>query len=119
MSKEELMRLFNEGLSFIINKQKDMKQPIYLIASYWCGIFNGIEDIKNKYPSFVTEHPSIEDIFSTDGDNNLEEMKEYFDKHYAWHKDEIGVTEQTYALIKVDIAKILNHRGDEVLENDR
>ena len=101
MNKEELMRLFNEGLSFIINKQKDMKQPIYLVASYWCGIFNGIED-----------------IFSTDGDNNLEEMKEYFDKHYAWHKDEIGVTEQTYALIKVDIAKILNHRGDEVLEND-
>lgn len=85
---------FNLVLSQIINSQKQEGQPIYVIASFWCGYFNGI--VK----------------FSTEGDKDLEELKDYFKKNCAWGNNEIGVTEQTYRLIKIDFSQILDWKGE-------
>ena len=93
--------IFNFYLSHLINKQKDLSKPIYLIASYWCGVFNGITG-----------------IFSTEGDKDLEEIKKQFQDKYAWKENSFGITEQSYRLIKVDLTTILNWDGKEVKENE-
>lgn len=90
------LKCFNDYLSQIINSQKGNSQPIYVIASFWCGYFNGIEK------------------FSTEGDNDLKEMEQIFQEKYAWKKNQIGVTEQTYKLIKIDFSEILNHCGQKI-----
>lgn len=90
------LKKFNNYLSEIINSQKNFNQPIYIIASYWCGNFDGIE------------------MFSTEGDKDLKEMEKIFLEKYAWKENQIGVTEQTYELIKVDFSTILNCFGKKI-----
>lgn len=34
---------YNLIISTVINNQKNKNQPIYVIATYWCGTFRGIE----------------------------------------------------------------------------
>lgn len=94
MDKNIYINNFNQTLAKIINSQKYPGQPIFVIASFWCGYFDSI--IK----------------FSTEGKKDLEEMKTFFNKNYAWKTGQIGVTERTYKLIKIDFSEILDHRGE-------
>lgn len=50
---------YNLIISTIINNQKNKNQPIYVIATYWCGTFKGIE------------------IYTTKGDEDLEKIKKF------------------------------------------
>lgn len=86
MRKITTVETFNSVLKYIINQQKDLKQPIYVIASYWLSDFNGIER-----------------IFTCDGDNDLEEIKQIFKERYAPSGDTFGVTEISYKLIKINL----------------
>lgn len=79
----------------IINLQKNINQPIYLICRFWCGEF--CEIVK----------------FSTEGKKDLEEMKKIFQEKYAWKENTFGITEQTYELIEIDLKTILNCFGKE------
>lgn len=94
---EEQIRIFNAVLSAVINKQKNLKQPIYVIASFWCGRFDGIET-----------------VFTENGDNDLEEIKKIFDEKYAWKEGMFGVTERSYKLIRVDLTSVLDGFGNEI-----
>lgn len=87
---------FNLIISTVINNQKNKKQPIYVIATYWCGVFKGIE----KY--------------TTKGDEDLEKIKKDFKSNYAWKNNEFGVTEQSHKLIRIDFTEILDFKGNEV-----
>ena len=40
--------------------------------------------------------------------DDLEELKERYEKDYAWKKNEIGVTEYHYEIIKINIEVITN-----------
>lgn len=77
---------FNYVLKHIINQQKDLKQPIYVIASFWLSEFSGIEK-----------------VFTSDGDNDLEEIKNLFKERYAPSNVKFGVTEISYKLIKINL----------------
>lgn len=88
---------FNKILSRIISVQTDLSQPVYVIAKYWCGRFVGIED-----------------TISTEGEKDLDEMKEIFKEKYAWSEERMGVTESSHKLIRIDISKILDLYGMEV-----
>ena len=94
MSSENKMG-FDLVMRQIIKEQKNIKQPIYAIASFWNGEF-----IK------------FENIFTTDGDNDLEGIKKIFRERYAWRKNTLGVTEISHRLIKIDISEVLNELGD-------
>lgn len=94
MTREQIDFL-NQILEEIVNRQVDLSQPIYVIASFWCGRFDGIAT-----------------IFSTDGDNDYEEIKKVFMDKYAWKPNQIGVTEQTYGLIRIDLKEILDWKGE-------
>ena len=87
--------IFNVLLSHMINNQKDLTQPIYAIAKFYCGKFTGITG-----------------IYSLDGDNDYEEIKNNFLENYAWKENQMGVMEQTYELIKIDICSILDYKGE-------
>ena len=91
---------YNLIISTIINNQKNKNQPIYVIATYWCGTFKGIE------------------TYTTKGDEDLEKIKKVFRSNYAWKNNEFGVTEQTHKLIKIDFTEILDFNGDEVENNE-
>lgn len=93
---EEQIRTMNVVLSGIINVQKDLSQPIYVIASFWCGIFKGITT-----------------VITTEGDKDYEEIKKLFMEKYAWKENQIGVTEQTYRLIRIDLKEMLDCEGKE------
>ena len=90
---------YNLIISTIINNQKNKNQPIYVIATYWCGTFKGIE------------------TYTTKGDEDLEKIKKVFRSNYAWKNNEFGVTEQTHKLIKIDFTEILDFKGNEVENN--
>jgi hypothetical protein len=75
-------KIFNSVFSQIVNKYK----PLYAIAFY------------DMY-----ELKSLEVV----GDN-LEELKERYKKDYAWKKNEIGVTEYHYEIIKINIEALEN-----------
>lgn len=95
--ENEDKRSFDHVLRKIINNQIDTKQPIYVIATYWCGRFT-----------------KIEDTFTTDGDNDLDEIKKIFREKYAWRKNTMGVTELSHKLIRIDISEVLGVHGEEV-----
>ena len=83
-------------ISTVINNQNNKNQPIYVIATYWCGVFKGIE------------------AYTTNGDEDLEKTKKVFKSNYAWKNNEFGATEQTHKLIRIDFTEILDFKGDEV-----
>lgn len=93
MTRQQI-NFLNEILAEIVNQQVDLSQPIYVIASFWCGRFDGIAT-----------------IYSTDGDNDFEEIKKVFMDKYAWKENQIGVTEQTYELVRIDLMEILDWEG--------
>lgn len=75
-------KAFNSVFSKIVNTFK----PLYAIAFY------------DMY-----ELKSLEVV----GDN-LKELKERYQKDYAWKKNEIGVTEYHHEIIKINIEVIRN-----------
>lgn len=95
-NKQLYTKDFNHYLSEIINAQKTPNQPIYIIASFWCGSFDGIK------------------MFSTEGEKDLEEMEQIFKEKYAWKENQIGITEQTYKIIKLDFSEILDCFGKKI-----
>ncbi len=94
---QEQIKIFNSVLSAIINEQVNLSQPIYVIAKYWCGRFDGIET-----------------LFTDDGDNDLEEIKKIFDEKYAWKEGMFGVTERSYELIRVNLTGVLDGFGKKI-----
>lgn len=94
---QEQIKIFNSVLSVIVNRQTDLSQPLYVIAKYWCGRFDGIET-----------------VFTEDGDKDLEEIKKIFDEKYAWKEGMFGVTERSYKLIRVDLTSVLDGFGNEI-----
>lgn len=58
-------------------------QPIYAIVRYWCGCFDGIE------------------VYSTEGDKDLNEMRKIYNEKYKWKPGQIGITEQCFKLVEL------------------
>ncbi len=82
---------FNNILKSIIKMQEDTNQPIYVIAKYWLGEFQGIED-----------------IITRDGNNDLEELKRIFIDKYASDCHVFKATETIYKILKIDISEVQN-----------
>lgn len=91
--------VFNKILATIINRQIDLSKPIYVIARFWLNEFQGIE------------------MFTDYGNNDLNDIKDTFQRKYAWKDDKFGITKVSYKLIRVDLTQILNSKGEEVKEN--
>ena len=89
-------------LEEVINSQKDKNQPIYVIAKYYLGAFSGIK------------------AFTIDGNKTfVEAIKETFMKLYACKNGNMGVTEFTYKLLKIDVYQVLNEYGEEIKNDDK
>jgi len=73
---------FNKYFSKMVNDYK----PLYAIAFYEMYDFKSLTGIVG---------------------DNYDEIKKIYDEKYAWKRDEIGVTEYNYRIIKIDIKDVL------------
>ena len=69
-----------------MSKEEIIKKPFYLIAKYWLGQLKGFIKI---------------------GDNE-EEITKLFEEKYMWKENTIGITEQSYQLLKVSATELLD-----------
>ncbi len=86
MSYEKDKIGFNNLLKHIIAMQKDIRQPIYVVARFWLREFQGIED-----------------IITCDGDKDLEELKQIFKDRYTSDCHTFMITETSYKILKINI----------------
>ena len=70
------------GFNIIFRKMVNNFKPLYAIAYYWLGEFEGL---------------------TGDVADNYEELKKIYDEKYAWKPGYFGVTEQHYEIIEIEI----------------
>lgn len=85
------MMTFSRMIDFVLRKQKRKDQPIYAIVGWWCSTFNGLEQ------------------FTSDGECDLPELRKIFEEKYEWKPGHIGITEQSYTIVRIDVRTIRNN----------